>query len=129
MLYPDVARASGVAATTQSTDAAEVADPHFAFHAGTGRQLDRDVDRLATELEDRVVLPGAGSLNQQPAVGELNAGLLRRLHVGLLGSVVGGYGYNGVGALAGTDSNVGDIHRERDGDWLGGLEGLRFTHG
>jgi len=75
------------------------------------------------------VLPGAGSLNQQPAAGELNAGLLRGRHVGLLGSVVGDYGYNGVGALAGTDSNVGDIHRERDGDWLGGLEGLRFTHG
>jgi hypothetical protein len=96
--------------------------PGLAPQLGAGRQLDLHVDRLAAP-ERCVAPPVPGSLDQQPAAGVLDVGLLGRGHVGLLVRVARADLDRGLGAVAGHDPEVADAKLDGDGDRLGGVEG------
>src|SRR5260221_672583 len=89
----------------EPTGAAEAAQRSLAVDARPRRQLDRHIDGLAT-TERGVALPGLRCLDQQPAVGVLDAGLLGGLQIGRLGAVTGADHDDGVAAGAGWDPDA-----------------------
>ena len=102
--------------------AAQRRHPGLAAQVRAGRQLDLHVDRLAASRRG-VAPPALGRLDQQPAAGVLDAGLLGGGHVGLLGGVARAHLDHGVGAVAGHDPEVADAQLDGDGDRFGSIEG------
>ena len=118
----DVADAGLVAALAEAALAAQCRHPGLTSQVGARRQLDLHVDRLAAPAPGELP-PALGGLDQQPAAGVLDAGLLGGGHVGLLGGVARAHLDHGVGAVAGHDPEVTDAQLDGDGDRFGSIEG------
>ena len=99
----DLADAGPVAAFAETTPAVQGRDPGVASQVRARRQVDLHVDRFAAPAEGVLPPPSPWCLDQQPAVGVLDAGLLGGGHVVLLGRVARAYLDDGVGAVACDD--------------------------